>query len=687
MRIFYKTLLCFSAVLVTLVSCSFDEMGDQITLENHKLNISFDREKFDFKKLKEVNELDPIDFDVLLEFEPILDTTVVDLSDLKFEQITDNFLVDSSMIPPENLEEFDSDAGTQIDAQIFDMEPSEIIPQSGEQQFEWARIDTGRFNITVTNNFHQVIFEKIDFTLKNDRYETILQGTFVNLEAGSTQSINNIRLDHKLITDTLFLNQSVQTPVISAADNHGDVVWPTDALNFSYSLGQSTIDSAKASFDPVKREESTTHQIDINNIIARNIAIKDGEIKFKAINNTALKLDVHFAINGLKNADTGETYYKMLDVQPNSSSGNTTTLDNWNLTFGTDQGIPIKDSITCSTPVLGQMIVFHKTDKVSFITTLSAKNSLSSGLLPLKIKSVDGRVSGSGFELGEDPQSLGDDFNWDEFSGINVDQLTAELKLDVNRNDLKFETISFADFKIQGRKRNGQHSDFSLTIPSMTNVNDTTVIISGFENVINFKPDTLVFSGKAVASFDGIIYDTDVINMTLGFGLPITINTTVPEGSAAITQKSDIDSIDALNDSEDLNIEAVYINLDAFINNPKKIDAKMRLTVMTSDKLIHKNGTTVLTDSLAGNVTELVVVNIQKDYNGSSSYMLSDLSGKPISLDKNTITSMLKSKTYIQQTLEVISQGPGHPIVMKPEDYIEVQLKLSGDVDITFDTK
>lgn len=690
MRIFYKTLLCFSAVLITLVSCSFDEMGDQFTLENTKINIAFDREKFDFQKMHEINELSPIKIGDSLTVDAVNDTSTLEFTDLKIEEKTETYNIPSTTSYPSGVQipPFDY---TVTKENIPYENPDQTQP---EQKFDWAKIDTGKFSIDIYNSYAQIYFKSIHFTLTNKWNETVFVDSINNLDIGSSGTTGPISLNQKMITNNMKLKTRIKTQAVAASQNSQGMS-TSDYLMFTYKLSESSFDSAYATFNTQKVISDSLHQMDISDMIAKKISLKNGEVRFNAINNSAFKLDMRFAIDSLQNPSTGERYYKKFSVEPYGSNLVYAPIDKWTLgieTSNNQQGVLLKDTTYCrsgsSDP--NAMVKYHKTDKAYFITSFCKWDPQHIKKDPVQAYWVDGKMDHKALEINKEAKAVSGDIDWSDFEGIHADSLQAKLNLNVGRDDLKLQEIKFEDFKIQGRKTlaNGgtQSAWYPLTIPTMTNVNDTSVFIAGLENVINFHPDTLVYSGKAITTFDGKLYDYDSINIDLGFGVPLQVQATVPLGQVALTQSADVDSLDAINDNENMDIEAVKIDLDAFINNPKAIDAKMRLTVKISDQIVKTFDAE--NDSLAGNVDTLMTAILQKDYNGSTSYMISNLQGgKPVELKKEAITQMLKNKTYIQQTLEVISQGPGHPIIMKPSDFIEVQLKLSGDLNITFETK
>jgi len=685
MRIFYKTLLCFSAVLITLVSCSFDEMGDQFTLENTKINIAFDREKFDFQKLHEINELSPIKIGDSLMVDAVLDSHQVSFEDLRLAAITQTRTINwpFTAIP----------ANTAIPHMVFSDSINNV--EGINPKFEWARIDTGSITVSLKNEM-----------LALDSLVVVVYNGFISGQDPKLIKINTgyfpIDPNLKRFTRPLngkFLKRGMKvkmTAYTKDGTTTSDELNQSDYLYADFSMSSCAIDSARADFDTQKIVDDSLYVVNLDNISeAREIVTKEATIQINVKNKTGFLLDMKVGIDSLYDLRT-HSYIptKPLVLSPGvtDSLPNGIPIDSCRIKLiknsVNEDAVYIRSTTYCKSDSSGvPWVTYRKSQKAWLYVSISKTNTKKE---PFSAYWVDGKMDHKALDINKEAKAVSGDIDWSDFEGINADSLQAKLNLNVGRDDLKLQEIKFEEFKIQGRKTlaNGgtQSAWYPLTIPTMTNVNDTSVFIAGLENVINFHPDTLVYSGKAITTFDGKLYDYDSINIDLGFGVPLQVQATVPAGQVALTQSADVDSLDAINDNEDINIEAVKIGLDAFINNPKAIDAKMRLTVKISDHIVKTFDAE--NDSLVGNVDTLMTAILQKDYNGSTSYMISNLQGgKPVELKKEAITQMLKNKTYIQQTLEVISQGPGHPIIMKPSDFIEVQLKLSGDLNITFETK
>lgn len=700
MRIFYKTLLCFSAVLVTLVSCSFDEIGDQITLENTKINIAFDREKFDFQKMQQLSDPDTIAIGDSLVAEAVIDSNKVSFGDLRVGG--QNYSNLGFGYP------FGPISGT-LPADTLSYTISGI--NSGMQpDFIWANITNGKMFIDVKNEMLNSL--TIKFTLLNNQDAAILDTTLSPTNMSIFFKTDSVYLSGKKLTSHMKMKIDFSWPnqTVSGLDDK-------DSLKFNFRIGECTFSSAYAKFANNIISDDSLYTFEVKNITeVREMIAKNAGLRVKIRNNSNFYLDMISNADSIFNLRTN-TYINQLELQ--NLSPNTTgyltpdiDLDSCRIRFVRNivngeikHGIRLKSKTICKDqagPGSGMIgyVLFDQTQEAWVIVSMQGKQkkknkkSRSSSDTDIHAYRIDGKMVNSVTKIEGKARELGDDINWDEYNGINADSLSLKIMLDINRSSLVFSQLKIDSLFVQGKKKNGQLSEPVLllsgylpgNLPILNNVNDAEIAVTGLEKVINFHPDSIVYNGNIVTTYDGLIYDTDLIETKFGFGVPLQVQATVPAGQAALTQSSDVDSLDAINDNENLNIEAVKIDLDAFINNPKAIDIKMRLTVKISDEIVKTFDTE--NDSLVGNIDTLMTVLLQKDYKGSTSYMVSNLMGnKPVELKKEAITRMLKNKTYIQQTLEVISQGPGHPIIMKPEDFIEVQLKLSGDLNVTFDTK
>ena len=659
------------SLLILYTGCTFDEPGSDFTIEERLLSISFDRDTYDFSKMLVTNNLDTIAIGDSIRIESIIDSSTIDFDDLRIQSISE-----SQQIPY---------AGTPIPAgiDIPRLEVNETYSNFGgnDPDFAWARVDTGRFTVSVYNGYKQLEFDSIVIQLVNNLSEVVSESVIEDLEIGLTGTSMEL-LDSTLITRNMnLLATIINSPVQASLNTQG--VDNDDYLNFTLAMGDCSVDSAFAKFHNQAVIDDSLYAVDVEDIKAREIITKDTEIRISVRNTSPFYLDMRVHIDSLTEINNNNTPFAENDlVNPNSTYDMTPRdLDYWSLklseTVDNEMAIFISDTTYARSGGSGtNMVVFHKNDEAKFFVTLTNVNSGVNDLNDFQAYSITGELIDKEFNIDSSNTDLGDDIDWDEFSGLQLDSIGVWLKIDINNDDLEIQELAFDSLFMQGHKNDGTFSELvEIEIDPIQNLNDTIIRLYGLEDIINFHPDEISYEVKALINDDDItILDSDIIKMDLQLGVPLQATVT-----DTVIIEGDVEAMEAVVDTSSLVIEALYFNINSYINNPF-LDMETKLFVNLSESVAPTyDGEN---DSLVGTIYTLLETNLRQNDNPGTDvgYMLYDENGEP--LDNDAVNKLLSTDTYIQQKI-VIYPDTLNPIIMLPQDYIQIQLKMDGKVKIS----
>jgi len=693
--VFKLTILLFIAILI-FFGCSMPgDPADNITIEDHQFALTLDREKFDFSGLNESIDLDSSNIGDNLTIEAFVGSSELRLGDLRIDEID----ISESYEPGFNVP-----AEVPIPATSFSNDFNHIpeIYEGGQSPFKWARVDSGHIFITVKNDPKSVEFDEIKFIMTNNQDAVLLEET-VGVPIGQTKIIK-VDIAGKLLTENMTMNTSFHIP----NQTHDSPVELKVAFNFT--LGECSVDSARAIFADQRLVNDSLYTVTMDNIIAQQIIAKDAEIMVKIKNESNFKLQIETQIDSLYNLrDEALVKLDTIRIAPqddNFSNPFAYDLDSCRLSIRQIeqpdplepilQGINIKAVTYCGgvDDEYGY-VTFVKDQKASFYYYLANTGQEHDQLGDFSVYAIKGRIENDTIEFDEESEKFGDDdFEWDEYDGIQLATLdNAKLILETSADDFNIETLKLDSFLIKGVKyKNGvrliSEPYLITTDPEiLENLGDDgnkdTLLINGLKDVVNFHPDSILYLLKPIITSEGTIRNSDYISMQLEVGVPFAATIT----DTIITNEGDIQEIDPLVDSEDLDISVLSMHLKAFVNNPS-VTARALLNINISDSYDEEG------DSLTGDIKKLLSVFLANNPDDKpNGYMLHELENPytdALYLDENGVSipdslfqMMFDSTTYIQQEIKLFPSLPGDTIMMNPQDFIDIQLMLKTHVKTT----
>ena len=671
-------LLAFS-MLILYTGCTFDDPNEEFTIEERDLNISFDRDKYDFTKMLVTNNLDTIAIGDSIKIETIIDSTTIDFDDLRISSISESEQIPYSGAP--------IPAGIDIPR----IEVNEIYENFGgnNPDFAWARVDTGRFTVSVYNGYKQLEFDSIIIQLVNNISEVVSESVIEDLEIGLSKSSTEM-LDSALITRNMNLHATIiSSPVQASLNSQG--VDNDDYLTFNLNLGNCAVDSAFAKFHNQAIIDDSLYTINVEDIKASEIITKNAEIRISVDNTSPFYLDMRVRIDSLTEINNNNSPFAKADlVNPNTiHEMEVKNLDYWRLRLSENENnemaVFISDTTYARSGGSGtNMVTFHKNDRAKFYITITNSNSLPNVNEDFEAYSITGELINKEFSIDSSRTDLGDDIDWDDYTGLQLDSIGVWLEIDINNDDLVLQTLTLDSLFMQAYKDGNSVGEMieiysnpiTLEFDPIHNLNDTIIRLYGLEEVINNHPDEISYEVKALINDDDItIIDTDLINMDIKIGVPLqaTFDDTV-------TILGDVEEMEAVvEDSSGFEMEALYFNIDSYVNNPF-LDMETTLYVNLSEHIAPTYDGEK--DSLVGTIYTLLEADLHQNTTPGSDvgYMIFDGAGEPLGND--AVNKLLNRNTYIQQKIEIMPDVT-NPVIMNPEEYIELQLKLSGKVKIS----
>lgn len=690
--VFKLTILLFVAILI-FFGCSMPgDPADSITIEDQQFALTLDRERFDFSGLNESIDLDSSSIGDDLAIGAVIDSSELRLGELRIDEIniSENFEPGISF-----------DAETPIPEASFSKDFYNIpeIYEGGQSPFKWAQVDTGHVFITVKNAPESVNFDTIKFIMTNNQDAVLLEEA-IGVPIGQTKIIK-VDMAGKLLTENMTMNTYFHIP----NQPHAGPVELKVALDFT--LGECSVDSALAIFADQRLVNDSLYTITMDNIIAQQIVAKDAEIMVKIKNESNFKLQVETQIDSLYSLkDEALVELDTIRIEPqgdNLDNPFVYNLDSCRVSIEqpdplepTLQGINFKSVTYCRSEGGGyDYVTFVKGQKARFYYILANTGQDHDQLNDFSAYMVKGRIENDTIEFDEDSEKFGDDdFEWDDYDGIQLESLNnAKLILETSADDLNIETLKLDSFLIKGVKyENGvrlvSEPYFITTDPEVLenlggDGEKDTLLINGLKDVVNFHPDSIIYSLNPIITSEGTIRNSDHISMQLEIGVPFVATIT----DTIIVNEGEIQKIDPLVDSEDIDITVLSMYLKAFVNNPS-VTARALLDINISDSYDEEG------DSLTGDIKKLLSVFLANNPDDKpDGYMLHELEHPytdAFYLDENGVLipdslfqMMFDSTTYIQQEIKLFPSLPGDTIMMNPQDFIDIQLMLKTHVKTT----
>ena len=693
-------------VLIWFISCSIPSdpnIGD-ITLENYKINIVFDRETFEFDTLTLDVELDPIAFPESLKVAPIRDSTSQDFNDFVIKGGTRSKYVeydDGANYP----------AGTNVPAIAY---IDSVVGIPGNTQFIWAQTDSMRVNFRVDNNYDQLIFDSLNIVLLRkdavysnlgmpaylDGFREIIDTTFFNFQPG-TIKYDSLILDKEWITDDMTLILTTYNQRLTPAANTMGLD-ATQNLFFNISLGESTFHSAFADFNEQSENETDTYSrgdvSEYGNIKLRSIILKDFKFSVDARNETDLYVEIDGRVdNFIDLRDNSLVSVDTIKVNPNTGFipdiVGPYSLDNCRFTVNyADQSATVthtSEGRAADSSSTYPYVLLTQNDSISFYFEIES-DSVGQDYLPFY--EIDGLVENETIEISESTSGFTEDLDWNDWDGVGFNMLNLKAEASFSREDLIMDVIILENFRMIGVKGgipdpNGWISlrdttlyDFNNGILDLEEVGGNT-----FADLIDYRPDTIEYMANATMTFDGILKYDDKLQLDLLVSTPLEITIT-----DSLVKELDVHEMSQLDIGDSSEVLSMKIN--SFINNPPdELDrnAVIRFEINISDEAVFNADSTEI-DSLTGNIIQLVGMKITANPDEfPNGYMLTDINtglnadDEGIIFSNDAMNMMIRKDTYIQEVLTIKPDpdGPGS-IYLSDTGSIEVQTKISCEFNL-----
>lgn len=695
-------IIIWALILIWFISCSIPSdpnIGD-ITLENYKINIVFDRETFEFDTLTLDVVLDPIAFPESLKVAPIRDSTSQDFND---------FVVEGG--EKSKYLQYDNGAthstGTIIPDGFY---TDSVVNIPDNAQFLWANTDSMRVNFSVENNYNELIFDSLNIVIlrKDTMYSgmpgflngsrEVIDTTFFDFQPGTTK-FDSLLLDRAWITDDMTLR-------LTAYNQGLTLTQPLDAtqnLYFNVIVEDSKFHNAFADFNAqVDNQTDAYSRGDVSeygNIRLRSIILKDFKFSVDSRNETDLYVEIDGQVDNFYDLRQGENVLVDVDtLKIPANSGfipnivDSLVLDSCRFTVNyEDQSATVTHNswgrAADSSPTY-PYVYLDQNDSISFYFGIE---STDPGQDYLPFYEIDALVENETIEISESTSGFTEDLDWNDWNGVGFNMLNLKAKASFSREDLEMDVLILEDFKMIGVKGGIQDPG------GWVNLRDTTLYdfnngildleeISGgntFADLIDYRPDTIEYSANATMTFDGVLKYTDKLNLDLQIGAPLEITIT-----DSLVKEMEVHEMDSLGLNQ--GSEVLSLKINSFINNPpdpSDRNAHIRFMVNLADSMYYDADSVQV---LTGNIIQLVSMDITANPDAfPNGYMLTDINSGPnveadgILLEEEAINMMIEKKTYMQEVITIKPETPGGAIYLNDTGFIEVQTKISGEFKIS----
>ena len=693
-------LFIWALMLIWFVSCSIPgDPSEDITIENYKINIVFDRETFEFDTMNLAIELDPIAFPESLKVAPIRDITSQDFNDFFVEGGSKSDYLEYDGGAPHNIgEAIPVDSTT-----IF------IDGILNHKQFLWANTDSMRVDFSIENKYNELIFDSLNIVLlRKDTMYTGMPG-FLNgyrevintgfslddFQSGITFR-NSLLLDKVWITDSMTLKVTVYNLGLTLTEPLNS----SQNLPFNINFEDCKFHRAFANFhaqvdnqtDTYSRGDSTEY----GNIRLRSIILKDFQFSVDSRNETDLYVEIDGQVDNFYNLRLGEDHLVDVDtlkIQPNSGfipdiigpynldscrfevnyadQSATVTHDSWGRAAKNSPDYPY--------------VELDQNDSVHFYFEIE---SADPGQNFIPFYEIDALVSNETIEISETTSGFADEIDWDDYDGVSLNMMNLKAEASFSREDLEMDVIILENFRMIGVKNGIQDPGGWVNLRDTTlydfnnGILDLEEIVGGnsFSDLINNKPDAIEYMANVTMTFDGVLKYDDKLQLELLVSTPLEITIT-----NSLVKELDVHKMEQLDMGNDSEVLSLHIN--SFINIPSDdFNAKIKFTVNISDstELDLADSTEILVDEIR--VFSLEIMS-NSDAGFERGYMLNELTSnnfdeKGISFPDSVVNMMMGKDTYLQEIITITPTGDD-PIVLSDTGFIEVQTKLSGEFKLS----
>ncbi|MDA3886305.1 MAG: hypothetical protein PF638_11990 [Candidatus Delongbacteria bacterium] len=704
-------IIIWALILIWFISCSVpSDASDDITIENWKLEFSFDREKFEFDTMKLEIELDPIAFPESLKVASILDSTSQDFNDYVVEGGSE-----SKSIQYRNGVGIGGNVAVPL---VIYKDSLTGLPQ--DPMFLWANTDSMKIHMTITNNYSELTYDSLNLVLlRKDSLFTdpvsappniptnrvIIDTTLYDFLPGTVRE-DSLLLDKVWITEDMTLRLTAYNRDLTTGENISGVD-SNDDLVFNLTIDDCTFHRAYADFSAQSVQETDVYGRDdtgtgYSNIKLRSVILKDAQLAVDARNVTDLEVYIDGNLDRFYDLKLDSNETVIVNVDPFTVSPRTYTediltpvnLDSCKLYVDYDlQSATVTHSATAQAASSSSdrpYVLLTQQDSVSFYFEVESSGG-SFDFVPFY--EFDGVVESETIEISETTGGFADDIDWDDYNGVTLNSMNLNILAKFTRSDLYMQTLDLEDFEMRGIKADGSTSAWVwLESHNLTNFNNDTLLITErpgspavFESIINFQPDSIEYRANATMSFDGKLFFDDKLSLELLVSTPLEI--TITDSLVKKLEVHDMDTLDIGGDSEILSLK-----VNSFINNPPDPldrNAKIKFTINISDSIVIDPIDS--TDVLAGDVKEIFSLYITANPDAlPNGYMLNNLADNQgldidedgISFPPDIITMMMESDTYMQEIITIYPDGVGS-IYLNDTGFIEVQTKISGELKLS----
>ncbi|PID27056.1 MAG: hypothetical protein CR982_07020 [Candidatus Cloacimonadota bacterium] len=683
------------SLFMALVGCAFENQLF-FGVEKAELKIPFGKKRYDFVRMNDDADLEEMEIGGNLKIETIHDSAVLAIYKIKIdgESNEKQFRFNETVLP-----------FTEVPA--ITKSSSVSIYSSENPELKWAKVNNGSLYISIENQFGDLSFSKIRFSLKNNESSfdpdlnvssfLILRDSISDLMPGETKNYFK-DLKNEWITDNMELEVAYINNSLSA-DQNVNGVDSSQFIRFNYSITNCSFDSSKVLFSNKTVEHDTSYAFNIKNINPRFIETKDAEIRVIVDNESPFLIGIEPQMDSLYSLNTNSIYeFDSIMVGAHEKSRSKFNIENTKLLFNSEtKETGFKYKINLKSPDNSEYLRFSQSDSTFLKLIITGISEGFENERDFGVSKIDGSFVSKDIELEESKSEI--DVDWSEFEGFHVDSIGVNLSLDILREGFTMDKIEIDTLYLRGLKKSGELSDlYNIEIPTLENFSDTTIRVTGFEDLINFKPDSIFYSGKAVFDYNGTINDSDKIKLNIEFGVPVQ---GVVEDT--IKRSGDVETIEAFNkDDGNIHYKIDDLILDAFLN--------YQLTNKDSDNvefwaeievLFSETATETFDrgkDSLTGDIKTLFKARVRNDNINEHGYYLSDPSINPqfigdgyfvdnegIHVNGELANKIINKDTYVQPVFRIFPTNPGKYIKMSIDDYIDVQLKANAKVTIKYE--
>ena len=487
----------WALMLIWFISCSIpSDASDDITFENYKINIVFDRETFEFDSLELNIDLDPIAFPESLKVASIKDSTSQDFNDYVVEG-------GSASISIQYNNGVGISAGNLVAAMVSVDLLTGLPPNP---MFLWANTINDTVSLTITNNYSDLIYDSLNIVLlRKDSLFTfpasvgipftqaarvVADTTFYNILPGTVRQ-DSLFLDKVWITEDMTLQLTAYNGRLLPGENISGVDSAHD-LAFDITIGDCTFHSAYADFSAQSVIETDVYGRDdtgtgYGNVKLRSIILRNARLAVDARNHTDLQVDIDGHLDAFYDLKLDINETQIVNVPPFTVAPRLpleedilppVDLDSCKLYVDyDDQSATVTHTAwarAAETSVGSPYVLLTPMDSISFYYEIESDTS-STSFVPFY--EFDGFVESETIQISEKTGGFADDIDWDDWNGITLESMKLNIAVNFTRSDLFMDQLDLENFQMRGVKIDGSTSNWVwLESHNLTNFNSDTLL-------------------------------------------------------------------------------------------------------------------------------------------------------------------------------------------------------------------